>query len=76
MTSMLKTAEPTMVPSPMSPLVMKTPEGGGHGMGGRERGREGRGGSQMCAVTVWLCLDLGKRKKNPAICHLLVTFFY
>lgn len=53
-----------MVPSPMSPLVMKTPEGGGH------RGRDrGRGGSQMCVVTVWLCLVSGKRKKN---CHLFV----
>ena len=27
MTRMLKTAEPTMVPTPTSPLVMKTPEG-------------------------------------------------
>lgn len=28
MTRMLKTAEPTMVPTPTSPLVMKTPDGG------------------------------------------------
>lgn len=27
MTRMLKTAEPTIVPTPTSPLVMKTPEG-------------------------------------------------
>lgn len=46
MTRMLKTAEPTIVPTPTSPLVMKTPEGGRHG------GMDGRRGSQMCAFSI------------------------
>lgn len=63
MTRMLKTAEPTIVPTPTSPLVMKTP-------GGRET-QEGGGSNERESDVSCHILRCLKRPVNGGIIYVV-----